>query len=244
MDFIDKIRKVIKMRHDDVVVAMTNGNVDSMEKYQYMLGQIRTYQYLLQEISTLLKTKEQNDSEGTIISIKTKDSSMDSDFSKHKDRYTFSGKKSTPAKRLRSRKTVTKKERLFATSVAAGHGVVAAYQSSFGNSMPDQKARAKAVILLKQERVMKEIEKSVMDVAKSMGIDHQYVLNNLKILCESSEDENIVLQSTKELGKAIGTLGAPQKKNVEMGIYGMMQQFSPEEIDEAKRPMLEEVESE
>ena len=34
MDFIDKIRKVIKMRHDDVVVAMTNGNVDNMEKYQ------------------------------------------------------------------------------------------------------------------------------------------------------------------------------------------------------------------
>jgi hypothetical protein len=75
MDFIDKIKKIIKMRHDDVVVAMTNGNVDSMEKYQYMLGQIRTYQYLLQEISTLLKTKEQNDSEGTIISIKSKDSS-------------------------------------------------------------------------------------------------------------------------------------------------------------------------
>ena len=75
MDFIDKIRKVIKLRHDDVVVAMTNGNVDSMEKYQYMLGQIRTYQYLLQEISTLLKTKEQNENEGTVISIKSKDSS-------------------------------------------------------------------------------------------------------------------------------------------------------------------------
>ena len=73
MDFVEKIRRVIKMRHDDVVVAMTNGNVDSMEKYQYMLGQIRTYQYLLQEISTLLKTKEQNDGEGTIISIKGKD---------------------------------------------------------------------------------------------------------------------------------------------------------------------------
>ena len=73
MDFIDKIRKIIKMRHDDVVVAMTTGSVDSMEKYQYMLGQIRTYQYLLQEISTLLKTKEQKDSEGTVISIKPKD---------------------------------------------------------------------------------------------------------------------------------------------------------------------------
>ena len=73
MDFIDKIRKIIKMRHDDVVVTMTSGGVDNMEKYNYMLGQIRTYQYLLHEKSTLLKTKEQNDSEGTVISIKPKD---------------------------------------------------------------------------------------------------------------------------------------------------------------------------
>ena len=74
MDFIDKIRKIIKMRHDDVIVAMTSGGVDNMEKYQYMLGQIRTYQYLLQEISTLLNKKEQNENEGTVISIKPKDS--------------------------------------------------------------------------------------------------------------------------------------------------------------------------
>ena len=75
MDFVEKIRRIIKMRHDDVVIAMTNGNVDNMEKYNYMLGQIRSYQYLLQEISTLLDKKEQNDSEGTVISIKAKDSS-------------------------------------------------------------------------------------------------------------------------------------------------------------------------
>ena len=75
MTFIDKIRKIIRMRHDDVVSAMASGGVDNMEKYNYMLGQIRTYQYLLQEISTLLDKKEQNDSEGTVISIKTKDSS-------------------------------------------------------------------------------------------------------------------------------------------------------------------------
>ena len=74
MDFVDKIRKIIKMRHDDVIIAMTSGGVDNMEKYQYMLGQIRTYQYLLQEISTLLKPKEQNENEGTVISIKPKDS--------------------------------------------------------------------------------------------------------------------------------------------------------------------------
>ena len=75
MEFEEKIRRVIKLRHDDVVTAMVSGGVDNMEKYQYMLGQIRTYQYLLQEISSLLKQKEQNDENGTIISIKSKDSS-------------------------------------------------------------------------------------------------------------------------------------------------------------------------
>ncbi len=65
--FIDKIRRIVKMRHDDVVAAMVSGGVDNMEKYQYMLGQARTYQYMLQEISNLLKEKEQKDDEGNII---------------------------------------------------------------------------------------------------------------------------------------------------------------------------------
>jgi hypothetical protein len=42
-----------------------------MEKYQYMLGQIRTYLYMSQEISSLLEKKEQKD-DGTVISIKGK----------------------------------------------------------------------------------------------------------------------------------------------------------------------------
>ena len=74
LTFIDKIRKIIKMRHDDIVSSMASGGVDNMEKYQYMLGQIRTYQYLNQEISTLLEKKEQKNSDGTVISIKPKGS--------------------------------------------------------------------------------------------------------------------------------------------------------------------------
>ena len=67
--YVDKIRRIIKMRHDDVVAAMVSGGVDNMEKYQNMLGQLRTYQYMSQEISTLLSKKEQKD-DGTVISIK------------------------------------------------------------------------------------------------------------------------------------------------------------------------------
>ena len=77
LTFIDKIKRIIKMRHDDVVSAMASGSVDNMEKYQYMLGQIRTYQYLNQEISTLLNKKEQNDKDGTVIDIKPKSNSTE-----------------------------------------------------------------------------------------------------------------------------------------------------------------------
>ena len=72
LEFVQKIRRIVKMRHDDIVSAMASGGVDNMEKYQYMLGQIRTYQYLSQEVSSLLNKKEQNDKDGTVIDIKPK----------------------------------------------------------------------------------------------------------------------------------------------------------------------------
>ena len=70
LTFISKVQRIIKMRHDDIVAAMVSGGVDNMERYQYMLGQIRTYQYLSQEISSLLNKKEQNEDGGNIVSIK------------------------------------------------------------------------------------------------------------------------------------------------------------------------------
>jgi hypothetical protein len=67
---ISKLRKLVNERHQDVVTTMVSGGVDNMEKYNYMLGQIRTYQYISQEISNLLDKKEHYDTEGTIIDIK------------------------------------------------------------------------------------------------------------------------------------------------------------------------------
>ena len=69
LTFITKVQKIIKMRHDDVVAAMVSGAVDNMEKYQYMLGQARTYQLMLQELSNLLNKKEQKDEQGTVIDL-------------------------------------------------------------------------------------------------------------------------------------------------------------------------------
>ena len=71
MELFEHFIKIIKQRREDVKELMASGAIASMERYQYMLGQIRTYESLLQEISTLLNKKEQNE-KGTVISIKSK----------------------------------------------------------------------------------------------------------------------------------------------------------------------------
>jgi len=66
---VSKIQKIMRDSLQRVGDAMISGGVDNMEKYQYMLGQARTYQYLLQEISNLLEQKEQKDEQGNVIDI-------------------------------------------------------------------------------------------------------------------------------------------------------------------------------
>ena len=69
---VSKIQKIMRDSLQRVGDAMISGGVDNMEKYQYMLGQARTYQLMLQEISNLLDNKEQKDEQGTVIDLNTR----------------------------------------------------------------------------------------------------------------------------------------------------------------------------
>jgi len=66
---VSKIQKIMRDSLQRVGDAMISGGVDNMEKYKYMLGQANTYQFILQEISNLLKDKEQKDEQGNVIDI-------------------------------------------------------------------------------------------------------------------------------------------------------------------------------
>ena len=66
---VAKLQKLIRENLQRIGDNMISGGVDNMEKYQYMLGQARAYQYMLQEISNLLKAKEQKDEQGNVIDI-------------------------------------------------------------------------------------------------------------------------------------------------------------------------------
>ena len=66
---VAKLQRILKDNLQRIGDTMISGGVDNMEKYQYMLGQARTYQYMLQEISSLLKKKEQKEDEGNVIDL-------------------------------------------------------------------------------------------------------------------------------------------------------------------------------
>ena len=74
VDLIYKLKKRIEETQNTVQTYVLNGQVDNHEKYQYMVGQLRAYEGILQEISTLLTDKEPQDNEntGTVIDISSK----------------------------------------------------------------------------------------------------------------------------------------------------------------------------
>ena len=60
---LSKVQKYLKESYQQIGDAMIGGGIDNMEKYKYMMGQAHAYLKISQEISNLLKPKEQNDTE-------------------------------------------------------------------------------------------------------------------------------------------------------------------------------------
>ena len=69
---INKLIRFLKTTIESLSVNVTSGGVDSMENYKYIIGQINAYEATLQELSNLLEDKEQNETKGTVIDIKSK----------------------------------------------------------------------------------------------------------------------------------------------------------------------------
>ena len=66
---INRLIKYLNRRTEELSVAVTSGGIDSMTKYNYIIGQITALEATKQELSNLLEDKEQH---GTVIDIKDK----------------------------------------------------------------------------------------------------------------------------------------------------------------------------
>ena len=63
---INRLIKYMNRRIEELSIAVTSGGIDSMTKYNYIIGQITALEATKQELSNLLEDKEQH---GTIIEI-------------------------------------------------------------------------------------------------------------------------------------------------------------------------------
>jgi len=162
---------------------------------------------------------------------------MDTDFSLHENRYSFSGKGYYSIEdQIANRKKLSVNERIFAYNVAHGMDVVEAYQKCYYNKpeMQPRIIKKRALLLASQERIKKQVTEEVKDIAEKLGIDHKYILENIKDIAETSferEDFKTSLESYKVLGKAIGTT-EPETKRTQGGVVGFIQSFGQHSLEE------------
>ena len=69
---INKLIRFLNTRIEALVISVTSGGVDSMEKYRYIIGQINALEATRQELSNLLEDKEQKNENGTVVDINSK----------------------------------------------------------------------------------------------------------------------------------------------------------------------------
>jgi hypothetical protein len=61
LTIITRLQKDLKESYQQIGDAMIAGTIDNMEKYKYMMGQAHAYLKISQDISNLLKKKEQDE---------------------------------------------------------------------------------------------------------------------------------------------------------------------------------------
>ena len=70
IDVASKLQRFMREQLKNLSTIVTSGGVDNMEDYKYILGQIRVYEFLLQEISNLLNNKElKENAKGNVIKL-------------------------------------------------------------------------------------------------------------------------------------------------------------------------------
>ena len=65
---IYKLQRGLQTRINQLAMSITTGDVDNMETYKYIIGQIHALESVKQELSALLEDKERN--EGTVVDIR------------------------------------------------------------------------------------------------------------------------------------------------------------------------------
>ncbi len=144
---------------------------------------------------------------------------MDTDFSQHPNRYMMSKNSIRHRDSVKTRTKLTVSEELWAAEIIVlGKKPWDAYYEVFKTKSMNQ-CKKSAALLLKQERIIKFMDKLVTDAANELGLDHGWVLSNYKSIAEESKSENTRLAAVDRVSEVIGTAGEKQKETRQVAAF-------------------------
>ena len=156
------------------------------------------------------------------------------DTVKRKNIYSFGGGKDHDEV-IRKRKNATAQEVAFAKYLVRGLTPEEAYLKSFGNSKSNRYAKARAAVLVKQERIINIVKEELEDVFDSLGINLEYLIHGVKHVADTSNRVSDRLSAFRMLWDAADVV--PKQKITQIS-GAVFQGFDSKVLESAKRPEL------
>tara|TARA_R100000656_G_scaffold65771_1_gene50065 strand:- start:7 stop:744 length:738 start_codon:yes stop_codon:yes gene_type:complete len=156
------------------------------------------------------------------------------DTVKRKNIYSFGGSKDHDQV-IRKRKNATAQEVAFAKYLVRGLTPEEAYLKSFGNSKSNRYAKARAAVLVKQERIINIVKEELEEVFEGLGINLEYLIHGVKNVADTSDRASDRLSAFRMLWDAADVV--PKQKVTQIS-GAVFQGFDSKVLESAKRPEL------
>jgi hypothetical protein len=176
---------------------------------------------------------------GTCTGTFLKDGKMKMDTDRRENIYSLSGKLSSKQV-LEQREKLTGREELFIHNLEKKMSLKDAYINAFKTDN-EKYAETRAMLLVKTERVKKEMHKRLEPILAKLGIDDELVLDGIKQIATCAEKDSDRLKALTELSEVleIKDKGTTVQEITGMSAKQLFSGFSDNEIDNTKRPELD-----
>ena len=213
--------------HINVISDWRKGSID-----EWVLADDKSVIQILRKGSMLRRNGERGyvgTCTGTFLVLP--DTYMDTD--KKINIYSFGGD-STPEQVVANRRKMTANEELFVQYVSQGLSPEDAYVKAFPTNNK-QYARMKAVNLIRTERIKTAVREELKPILDELEIDEKFILENIKIVAQTSEKDATKLQALFKLAD-IMDLEDKNTAKVQQITGVQFQGLTDSMIDEAQRP--------
>jgi len=138
--------------------------------------------------------------------------------------------------RLEDRKSMTSKETLFVQYIITGMTAQQAYLKAFPTNNPSY-ANAKAMQLVKTERIRTAMKEELRPVMEELEIDEKYVLQGIKSEADDADKADVRLKALFKLSDILDMEDKNQTK-VQQVTGAVFQGFNQEALKDAERPAI------